>query len=201
MEGVSERAFGASEQYSVMTSDHDRGVTIRMLTVCGSCRVGWPEGGEPTCCAPEAHQHFPFESHVHRTPVTLPSGTEVWAVSFDGDDPYGRDQVPHFGLYLDDKWAPPWAHTKVSWPDFGVPPDVSALREQLTSVFQRATAGDRVEIGCLGAHGRTGTALACLAIIDGHDPDSAVAWVRTNYCEKAVETPEQEAFVRAFQTL
>ena len=170
-----------------------------MLTVCPSCRVGWPEGNEPTCSSPEEHEHFPFESHLHRTPVTLPSGTELWAVSFDGDDPYGRDRTPDFGVYLDDKWAPPWAHSKVFWPDFGVPPDVAALREQLTSVLRRAAAGDRVEIGCLGAHGRTGTALACLAIIDGHDPDSAVDWVRTNYCEGAVETPEQEAFVRAFR--
>jgi hypothetical protein len=172
-----------------------------MLTVCPTCRVGWPEEGEPTCSHPEEHQHSPFEVHRHRTPVTLPSGAELWAVSFDASDPYSRDRAPDFGLYLDEKWAPPWEHAKVQWPDFGVPSDLDALRERLSAVLARAKAGDRVEIGCLGAHGRTGTALACLAIVDGHAPDSAVAWVRTNYCERAVETSEQEAFVLAFRML
>lgn len=170
-----------------------------MLTVCPTCRVGWPQGGEATCSAPEEHEHFPFEAHLHRTPVRLPGGAELWAVSFDASDPYGRDPTPDFGLYLDEKWEPPWEHTRVPWPDFGVPPDVDALRDRLSSVLARATAGDRIEIGCLGAHGRTGTALGCLAIIDGQDPDTAVEWVRTNYCEHAIETPEQEAFVRAFR--
>jgi hypothetical protein len=37
--------------------------------------------------------------------------------------------------------------------------------------------------------------LACLAILSGHPPGEAVAWVRANYCVEAVETTEQEAFV------
>lgn len=182
-----------------MTADSTRGVTIRMSTVCPTCGVGWPEGDESTCSAPEQHEHAPYEVHRHRTPVTLPSGVELWAVSFDAGDPYRRDRAPDFGLYLDERWAPPWEHARVPWPDFGVPSDLDALRDGLSAVRARAKAGDRVEIGCLGAHGRTGTALACLAILDGHAPNSAVAWVRANYCERAVETPEQEAFVRAFR--
>jgi protein-tyrosine phosphatase len=55
-----------------------------------------------------------------------------------------------------------------------------------------------VEIGCLGGHGRTGTALACLAIRTGHPAGDAVDWVRTVYCSSAVETPEQEAFVAEY---
>jgi protein-tyrosine phosphatase len=62
-------------------------------------------------------------------------------------------------------------------------------------MLARARAGERVEIGCLGGHGRTGTAVACLAILSGHPPGEAVAWVRANYCVEAVETTEQEAFV------
>lgn len=170
-----------------------------MLTVCPTCGVGWPEGGEPTCTDPDAHPHRPHEVHRHRTPVTLPGGAEVWAVSFDANDPYRRDRRPDLGLYLDERWDPPWEHAKTAWPDFGLPSDVDGLRAELSAVLARATAGDRVEIGCLGAHGRTGTALACLAIIDGEDPGGAVAWVRTTYCERAIETPDQEAFVRAFR--
>ena len=56
---------------------------------------------------------------------------------------------------------------------------------------------DRVELGCLGGHGRTGTALACLAVLSGVPAPDATAWVRSAYCNEAVETPEQEAFVRA----
>lgn len=59
-------------------------------------------------------------------------------------------------------------------------------------------AGQHVEVGCLGGHGRTGTALACLAVLAGHPAGDAVAWVRSGYCAKAVETPGQEAFIAAF---
>ena len=55
-----------------------------------------------------------------------------------------------------------------------------------------------VEIGCLGGHGRTGTALACLAVLAGTPAAEAVAWVRGAYCPKAVETDAQRAFVESF---
>ncbi len=55
-----------------------------------------------------------------------------------------------------------------------------------------------VEVGCLGGHGRTGTALACLAVLTGTPANEAVAWVRANYCAHAVETEAQEALVAAF---
>jgi protein-tyrosine phosphatase len=71
------------------------------------------------------------------------------------------------------------------------------LRHSLTDVLARARSRQRVEVGCLGGHGRTGTALACLAVLSGHSPGDAVNWVRANYCSDAVETPEQEAFVVA----
>jgi protein-tyrosine phosphatase len=105
--------------------------------------------------------------------------------------------VPSFGLYLDDHWAPPWQHTHRQWPDYGVP-DPIELRYALEDLLGRARRGERVEVGCLGGHGRTGTALACLAVLTGTPPAEAVAWVRTAYCHKAVETDEQRAFVAAF---
>jgi protein-tyrosine phosphatase len=85
----------------------------------------------------------------------------------------------------------------VPWVDFGVP-DAAELRVALQDVLERARRGDRVEVGCLGGHGRTGTALACLATLTGTPPGEAVALVRAAYCEKAVETDEQRAFVVAF---
>jgi len=60
------------------------------------------------------------------------------------------------------------------------------------------SAGERVEVGCAGGLGRTGTVLACMASLGGVPPGEAVAWVRANYRPAAVETAEQEAFVRRF---
>jgi len=47
----------------------------------------------------------------------------------------------------------------------------------LTEAWQRAVT-ERVEFGCAGGHGRTGTALACMAILDGVPGTEAVAFVR-----------------------
>ncbi len=89
----------------------------------------------------------------------------------------------------------------------GIPPDLAgfryqngaALRAALGGLLDRARAGQEVEVGCLGAHGRTGTALACAAVLAGVAPDDAVEWVKSNYCERAVETPEQMKFVADFR--
>lgn len=46
--------------------------------------------------------------------------------------------------------------------------------------------------------GRTGTALACIAVLDGVAPQQAVAFVREHYDPRAVETPWQRRYVRRF---
>ncbi|AXY53304.1 protein-tyrosine phosphatase [Rhodococcus ruber] len=58
---------------------------------------------------------------------------------------------------------------------------------------------ERVEVACGGGHGRTGTAPACLAILDGVPPADAVAYVREHYSRRAVDTPGQRRFVAAFR--
>ncbi len=55
-----------------------------------------------------------------------------------------------------------------------------------------------MEIGCNARHGRTGTIISCMAILAGVAPRNAVAWTRRHYCEKVVETPQQEQWVEAF---
>jgi len=47
--------------------------------------------------------------------------------------------------------------------------------------------------------GRTGTALACLAVLDGVVAAEAVGYVREHYNSRAVETPWQRRFVSRFQ--
>lgn len=169
-----------------------------MITVCADCRISWPTDAEPRC-EDVKHTHRPWEVHRHLSEVRLPDGSAVIAVSFDEAAPYERASTPDFGLYLDERWNPPWPHEHLAWPDFGVPADGGALRDSLAALLERARSGEVVEIGCLGAHGRTGTALACMAVMAGQDAERAVDWVRANYCEKAVETPQQVEFVSSFQ--
>jgi len=54
-------------------------------------------------------------------------------------------------------------------------------------------------VACGGGRGRTGTALACLAILDGVLAADAVEYVRQHYHPRAVETPWQRRFVARFQ--
>jgi hypothetical protein len=162
------------------------------ITACGECGVFWGEAEEPACVDP-AHPQTLHALHVHEDEVTFADGTTIVAVSFE--EPYERVVRPEFGLYLDPRWDPPWPHDHVAWPDFGLPSERDRFRNQLEDLLERARRGERVELGCLGGHGRTGTALACLAVLTGHHAADAVAWVRTTYCEDAVETPDQEAFV------
>jgi len=206
----------------VMPDDHDRVVAIDELTAEDLSALGWAfttrhnagtaevdrvANGESGVRADvvaatradwEAAGRPKADHHVHRTSVRLIDGTEVVGVTFVANDAYSRDAVPTFGLYLDERWKPPWAHSHVNWPDFGLPADTDALRAALQDVLDRARRDQRVELGCSGGHGRTGTALACLAVLAGTPASEAVAWVRENYCEKAVETAVQEAFVLGF---
>ena len=173
-------------------------VVITLVMVCGERRLSWPVDAVEPSCTDATHCHFEYEVHRHRTPVLLPDGSRIVAVSFDSSDPYRREARPDFGLYLDPRWSAPWPHDHVEWPDFGVPASSDDLRTKLVQLLERSQTGELVELGCLGAHGRTGTALACLAVLAGVPASDAVAWVRSSYCDKAVETPEQMSFIGGF---
>jgi protein-tyrosine phosphatase len=110
-----------------------------------------------------------------------------------------RSDIPDFGLYADSIWSPPRGRNEfVDWPDFGIPRNSETARLQIIDAFIRACEGERVEIGCIGGHGRTGTLLACMVVLAGHKPQDAVRWVRRNYCSHAVETSEQGEWVEWF---
>ncbi|GHH38947.1 protein-tyrosine phosphatase [Streptomyces umbrinus] len=109
---------------------------------------------------------------------------------------------PTYGLYLLGKQPPevPWDTRWLKWPDFWLPRDRADARKVLTATWGRAAdSGERVEVACGGGRGRTGTALACLAVLDGVPPEEAVEFVRRNYDRHAVETPWQRTYVRRFE--
>lgn len=86
----------------------------------------------------------------------------------------------------------------VRWPDFGLPRDRRDAVEALRGTWLRA-ADQRVEIACGGGRGRTGTALACIAVLDGVPAEHAVRFVRTHYDPRAAETPWQRRYVVRFR--
>jgi protein-tyrosine phosphatase len=88
---------------------------------------------------------------------------------------------------------------RVDVPDFGLP-DEAALRGVLQQMLaeMRAAPGGAYHIGCKAGLGRTGTAMACLAIMAGAVEGDPVAWLRAAYHPEAIETPAQEDFVRRF---
>lgn len=129
--------------------------------------------------------------------MTLPSGRLVRGRALWRPVPAGPS--PEFGLYLLGAEPPdvPWESRWVVWPDFRLPRDREDAREAFAELLDRA-GRQRVEVACAGGHGRTGTALACVAILDGLDPAAALGWVRARYQPRAVETWWQRRYVARF---
>lgn len=132
--------------------------------------------------------------------LRLPSGRLVRGRALSRPLPDGP--IPTFAVYLLGRRPPavPWESTWVRWPDFRLPSDREATRAALVEAWTR-TPDDRVELACGGGRGRTGTALACLAVLDGVPADRAVSYVREHFDARAVETPWQRRYVQAFPGL
>ncbi|RZU76397.1 protein-tyrosine phosphatase [Micromonospora kangleipakensis] len=123
--------------------------------------------------------------------VTLPGGAVVRGRRIaDAASP------ADFALLLAPGPYPAWPHRRIRWPDFWLPLDRADALDALREARRRAYAGERVEIACRGGVGRTGTALAALAVLDGLPAERAVAWVRAHHHPRAVETPWQRRWLR-----
>ncbi|MCK1795938.1 protein phosphatase [Streptomyces sp. XM4193] len=129
--------------------------------------------------------------------MQLPSGRLVRGRGLR--DPLPPGPLPEFGIYLQGRRPPEfdWPGEWVPWRDFRLPTDKQRFAVVLADLLERS-AHQRVEIACGGGFGRTGTALACLAVLDGVPGDRAVAYVRREYRPRAVETPWQRRFVTRF---
>lgn len=130
--------------------------------------------------------------------LRLPSGRLVRGRGLRRPLPDGS--VPTYAVYCLGKEPPevPWASRWLRWPDFRLPADRAEAARVLRDAWDRA-ATERVELACGGGRGRTGTALAVLAVLDGVPPREAVAYVRRHYDRHAVETPWQRRYVARFE--
>lgn len=126
--------------------------------------------------------------------VRFPSGRLIRGRALRRPLPAGPS--PEFAVYLLGT-APPrfeWEQQWVRWPDFWLPVNEDEAVAALQEAWLRAEY-QRVEIACWGGRGRTGTALACIAVLDGVPAREAVSFVREQYHPRAVETPWQRKYV------
>lgn len=132
--------------------------------------------------------------------LTLPDGTKINASSMNNTR-NEKEPAPDFGLYCDWGWHPSWRNEHIDWPDYGIPRDEFIAAIQIEDAYKRAKAGEIVEVGCIGGHGRTGTALACMVLLA--DPtmsaDAAMKYVRKKYCSETIESAKQEWWIDWFR--
>lgn len=128
--------------------------------------------------------------------VKLPDGTVVYASSAHHDRK--DDPIPDLGIYLDGCWTPDCIAFYVGCPDYGVPvPSAANVLHIANEGLRVAREGGRVEIGCVGGHGRTGLMLAIIVVLTQNKRNAkrAIAYVHKNYCKEAIESKTQEWYV------
>ena len=101
--------------------------------------------------------------------VTLPTGPRV-----RGRRSSDKVSSADFALILGDSSPPDRPYRHIRWRDFWIPNDRVQALDALHKALRRAHDGERVEVVCSGGIGRTGTALAALAILDGLSPNHAL---------------------------
>lgn len=93
---------------------------------------------------------------------------------------------PHTGKYS----APKSEILRLDWPDFAAPAVTPDFWLKLWELLPEKTV-----ICCQGGHGRTGTCLAAFMISQGVDYYSAFTTVRTEHCQKAIESQSQARYL------
>lgn len=78
--------------------------------------------------------------------------------------------------------------------DRGVPKIPQNFKRLVEWTVEQIEDGQKVHAGCIGGHGRTGMFLAAVVAQLGV-ADDAVGYVREHYCNRAVESREQCAFL------
>lgn len=135
-----------------------------------------------------------YESHPP-LPINVEGQTYfVRGGSCRNEPPEGTDIFVGFdaGMYLTPRRFPWTAGHEISFPihDMGVPPDLKNFKLLIAWLSNAIMEGQKVYMGCIGGHGRTGLVLSALVHHMTGNLDSTT-WVRTHYCHKAVESNTQ----------
>lgn len=158
----------------------------------------WDDGG-PKC------------SKTHPT-LTLGPGKLLGRSCYD---PPADDVLINIGFQsgMQTTWrAMPWhGGIEFTYPiaDRKAPGNPKEFKMFVDWVISKLMAGQSIQMGCIGGHGRTGLVIAAIvqqmADNDQLPPDfvdlemlskkDAGAWVRKHYCQKAIETDDQIEFL------
>ncbi len=95
-----------------------------------------------------------------------------------------------------DPWDPQTVvEIQYSIRDMGIPTNVPRFLKMIEWLCTQLQNGRKVHVGCLGGHGRTGLVISAI-VAQALKKKNAIQWVREHYCEKAVESSEQVAFLQ-----
>ena len=151
-----------------------------------------------------------------RDEVKLGEYTVYVSASSDKSSSKDTDIVPDYGFYFS---TISWTHKLTitpdfpselipiafkypcvfyDWTDYGVPRSPYIL-QLVKAAAELIREGKKLDIGCMGGHGRTGTFVALLAVeLLGAKAAEAIGMVRDNHCKEAIETYSQRAFIYGF---
>lgn len=116
------------------------------------------------------------------TVFRMPEGQAVPEFAKNWDKPNSQPEA--YGMYL-------------PWPDRGIV-SMDHLLPLLDFMDKEIDAGKRIEIACMGGHGRTGTLAGALIIYrnkaDGRKfpTEGVIKYIRGAYCKEAIESDIQE---------
>ena len=80
--------------------------------------------------------------------------------------------------------------------DMAAPDNPKEFRDLIEWTKGQIDDEKKVHIGCVGGHGRTGTALAALVSLYGEQ--DAITYIRQKYCSRAVESSIQVEFLHRY---
>lgn len=175
-----------------------------------------PQFGTPDWLTKIQFSHPIRDCRHWRQPVAVGPYTITCSGNYAGkatEPPY-----PDFGVYLAQAWRTdlagsmtangctikrllnrsPYRAIFVDWVDGSVV-SLEVLDDLVEIILSKLRHSQKVDIGCMAAHGRTGTLLASLIASAEHmDGKAALKTMRERYCKYAVEYKAQEELIEDY---
>lgn len=147
--------------------------------------------------------HPPLHIIIDNTSHFILGGTCIEPHHMDADVYLSLDQ---FATTFE--WEQPWQeslrhHVRFFIEDNDVPRNIKNFNAALNYIREQLVLNKKVHVGCISGHGRTGLFLAalsqiCMANTLREKKQSAIDYVRDNYCAFSVENIKQVLFLHVY---